>query len=120
MTALDRLEAIHQHLSRFRFYFTNERELQAGLLNALDMGGFKAKSEFRLTPQDRLDFFAEGVAIEVKIGGSAADVMRQVSRYAEHDLVQGILLVTTKAKHSLPTTFNGKPLLVLSLLDGAF
>lgn len=120
MSALSQMESIRDHLSRFKFFYTSELELQSGLANALDMGGFKVQREYRLTPQDRLDFFMDGIVVEVKIGGSPADVMRQVSRYAEHHKVQGVLLITTRAKHALPTSFNGKPILVHSLLDGAF
>jgi hypothetical protein len=120
VNALSRLEEISKHLARYRFFYASELELQAGLWNALFSLGIAVKREYRLSDRDRLDFFIEGIAVEVKTDGSAADVMRQVSRYAESEKVQGILLVTAKARHILPASFNGKPLLVHSLLDGAF
>lgn len=60
------------------------------------------------------------IVIETKIGGSAAELMRQVSRYAQSAGVAGILVVTSRANHHLPESFNGKPVLVHSLLGGAF
>jgi hypothetical protein len=119
-SALPRLEALRSHLSQFRFFYSCELEIQVAIGQLLQTAGIPAQREFRLSEKDRLDFFIDGLVIEVKIGGSAADVMRQVARYAEHEKVQGVLLVTTKARHTLPDTFNGKPLLVHSLLDGAF
>jgi hypothetical protein len=120
VSALARMQGIRSYLSQFRFYFTSELEIQMAIGQVLATAGIPAQREYRLSEKDRLDFFIDGLVIEVKIGGSASEVMRQVARYAQHDNVQGVLLVTTRARHTLPEMFNGKPLLVHSLLDGAF
>ena len=58
----------------------------------------------------RLDFFLDGLAIEVKIDGSLSALTRQVHRYAQHSAVTGIIVVTSlpRLKH-LPDAINGKP-----------
>lgn len=53
-------------------------------------------------------------AIEVKTKGSRAEVVRQLDRYAAHDQVTGLLLVTSLAKlRVMPSTLRGKPVSVL-------
>lgn len=113
------LHALRSHLRQFRFNFCSEKDLQSGIEQVL-AGRFTFRREVPLNAKDRPDFLIdESIVLEVKIGGSAAEVMRQIARYAACDQVSGILLVTNRAKHSLPATFNGKPLVVHSLLDGA-
>lgn len=111
---------LRDHFSEFRFFYANERALQDGLEIALRDLPYLTEREVVLPGLGRLDFLIEGiVVIETKIGGSAAALMRQVARYAESDQVLAILVVTDRASHRMPETFNGKPLLVHSLLDGA-
>jgi len=115
-----RLRVIQQFLSSFQFHYSSEDSLQRGLYQALDMGPFAVKREYQLTPESRLDFLIDdSIALEVKIGGSAAEVMRQISRYAEHPQISGILLVTSRT-HVLPSSFSGKPLATHYLLESAF
>jgi hypothetical protein len=60
------------------------------------------------------------IGVEVKLKGAPADVLRQLERYAACPEIDGLVLVTTSAKHlHLPRTFgNGKPLVVAPLLGG--
>lgn len=121
MTALAKLHALKAMLSAYRFNFTNEGDLQTAIWQILSMQPYTVQREYRLSEDDRLDFLIDGeIVIETKIGGSAAAAMRQVARYAQHDTPKGFLLVTSRAVHNLPSSFNGKPCLVHSLLDGAF
>jgi predicted SpoU family rRNA methylase len=103
-----------------RFRHTNEKELQDGIESVLTEIGARFEREKQLGPKDRVDFFVKaGIALEVKIKGSLADVTRQLHRYAEHDQVQSILLVTAKARlGALPETLRGKPVRVVALLGG--
>lgn len=116
------MEKICFLLSRYRFNFTNEDELQAGIAQILDACmPLRAMREVVIDRIGRLDFLVDGeIAIETKIGGSANELMRQVARYAQSDRIQAILVVTSRATHTLPESFNGKPVMVHSLLDGAF
>jgi hypothetical protein len=121
MNALTNLRMLRDHLSQFRFNFTSEAELQTGIEQALSLTAHRVKREVKFSDENRLDFLVdEEIAIETKIGGSGASVLRQVARYAQIDSITGILLITNRPTHTLPPSFNNKPLLVHSLLDGAF
>ena len=119
-SAMAKLHALRTLLSRFRFRFANETELQEGIEKILLDSEFIFAREVPIG-LGRLDFMVDAdIAIETKIGGSANELMRQVSRYAQSDRIQGILVVTSRATHTLPESFNSKPVMVHSLLDGAF
>lgn len=91
-----------------------EKALQDAL-EPLLMANFSiVEREVRLGPGDVVDFLVEGsVAVEVKVDGSPMAVTRQLHRYAEHDQVRELVLVTTRAKHrSVTPTLRGKPVAV--------
>lgn len=78
--------------------------------------------ELRVDEHNRLDFAVQvdgtTVAVEVKIGGSRKDVIRQLTRYAALADVDEILLVTTKASHHrLPTELGGKAVVLCTLVE---
>ncbi|MGN6693878.1 MAG: hypothetical protein ACTHN0_06840 [Aquihabitans sp.] len=78
--------------------------------------------EVRVDERNRLDFVVQiagdVVGVEVKIAGSRRDVLRQLTRYAQLDQIDELLLVTTKANHHrMPTHINGKPVLLCSLVE---
>lgn len=113
-------EDVIRLLSRFRFRYTSEAELQAGIGQVLTQYGVAFEREVRLDGHSRVDFLVEkSIVIETKIHGSAPELMRQVSRYAEFPAVSSILVVTSRARHALPKSFNGKPVLIYSLIGGA-
>jgi hypothetical protein len=115
--ALDHLHAV---LGRRRVRFTTEAELQDGLAQVLTLERIGFDRELVLGPKDRVDFLVGGtIALEVKIGGGLAAVTRQLHRYAQHDRVQELLLVSSRLSlANLPPTLNGKPLRVLALATG--
>jgi hypothetical protein len=120
MNPVTELQQLRDRLSGFRFHYANEADLQEGIHQALAATQFFVEREVRL-PEGRLDFLINGrTAIETKIGGSAPELMRQVARYAGNPTILSILVVTDRANHRLPSSFNGKPVLVHSLLGGAF
>lgn len=53
--------------------------------------------------------------VEVKVKGSAAEVEAQLERYAWHERVCGVVLVTTRAIHTMPAIVGGKPCAVACL-----
>ena len=107
----------------FRFRFNNEKELQAGVFQALTALQVPFEPEKQLNPQDRIDFFvtADGVGIEIKTndskgGAGLAAVTRQLWRYAKCEEIKALVLVTTRSKHrDLPAEILGKPVLVVYL-----
>lgn len=48
------------------------------------------------------------VVVEVKVKGAASEVEAQLARYAWHDRVCGVVLVTTRAVHAMPGSVGGK------------
>jgi hypothetical protein len=110
-------------LVSFRFRFNNEKELQAGVFQALTVLQQPFVPEYQLNPQDRIDFFvaADGVGIEIKTndskgGAGLAAVTRQLWRYAKCEEIKSLVLITTRSKHrDLPTEILGKPVLVVYL-----
>ena len=81
--------------------------------------GVSFEREYRLDARNRLDFFCDGVAIEVKIGGSRNNLIRQLHRYAQFDEVRELLVVTSRlCLASLPSELNGKPIVTLPMLGG--
>jgi hypothetical protein len=113
VTAAD-VEAL---LARYQFTFMSEDELQEAIHEVLARHVVEATREVRLSGRDRIDLLtADGVGIEVKCSRSAttADVLRQLQRYATHDSVRELLLVTTRGAHtSIPVAVGGKPCRVL-------
>jgi len=110
-------------LVALRFRCNNEKELQAGIFQALTTLEIPFIAEYPLTPHERVDFYApvEGIGIEVKTddsrgGAGLSAVTRQLWRYAKSDEVKSLILITTRSKHrELPPDILGKPLLVVYL-----
>lgn len=105
------------------FTYTDEVRLHDELATALAAAGVDHAREVRLSGRDRIDFLtADGCGVEVKVAGPRASVLRQLHRYAEHDDVRTLALVTTQAHHltRMPTHLNGKPLTVVPLIGQAF
>ena len=107
-------------LRKFRFAFTSESELQAGIAQALDRAGVAYRREHRLAAADRIDFMlAEGLGLEVKIDGATNALIRQVHRYAQHEEIRGLIVVVSRTRLAqLPEQINGKPVAAVALLSG--
>ena len=102
---------------------SSEAVLQEGIARVLGGAGIRAEREHQLSIHDRIDFFVkrEGVGIEVKIGGGLADVTRQLFRYADHDDVKRLVLVTSRLQlRGVPDKIFGKPVRVAALLGSLF
>lgn len=99
------------------FTYADEDDLQQGIAQLLTTAGLDPHREFRLSDRDRVDVLVgitggRRLAIEVKLAGTAGDVRRQLSRYATHDQVDELMLVTTRRHHltGLGSHLGGKPL----------
>lgn len=108
------LQTLYETLAQYFFPYRNEDELQRGIEAALTHHSIPFVREYQLTKSDRLDFFCDGIAIEIKIGGSNSEVIRQLHRYLKDDRVEKVLLVTSRAKHlNIPHTLNDKSIMIL-------
>lgn len=112
-----RLGQLSNLLAGFRYRFTDERDLQDGIERVLRSSGLPYRREPVLSAPDRPDFLVGDLAIEVKIQGTLPQLLRQVSRYATHDEVRGILVVGTPVwLAQVPDEIVGKPMVSLRLL----
>ncbi len=109
------IERIHSSLKGNQFTLSSEAILKIEIARAFTASGVQFKTETRLDSRNRLDFWCDkGLAIEVKIKGSAKNIFRQCQRYCEFDQVKAILLITTKAM-GFPSEIKGKPCYVINL-----
>ncbi len=92
----------------------DEYALQDAAAERLRATGAPVEREVMLSATDRPDLLVGGVCVEVKVAGSAAQVLAQLRRYAKHPQVESLVLLTRRAQHrGLPTDVDGKPLTVV-------
>jgi hypothetical protein len=114
VSAAEVATAIGGHRGELRF--TTERQLQDGLAALFRAERFVVLREHALGPLDRPDFLIGGVAVEVKVKGTADQLARQVGRYLAHDEVDAVVVVTSRARHrAIPAAIGGKPVHVVWL-----
>lgn len=108
------LDEVLAALRGHRFLYTSESELQEGIHHLLEQGGLNAVREVRLSDRDRIDLLVDRIGIEVKVAGSQTHPWDQLKRYAGHDQIEVLILVTNRV-YRLPDEVGGKPLYVVSL-----
>jgi hypothetical protein len=109
-------QAVIAALSAVRFRWTGEKDLQDGIESVLVGAGLEFRREHRLSGADVIDFLVGSTGVEVKIKGQAAAVLAQLTRYAEHESVTELVLVTGRLQLTrMPGMLNGKPLRVIPL-----
>lgn len=104
-----------------RFSTIQEKQTQMDVEHYLRMIEVPFEREKRLSNHDIPDFFIpspEGnLILEVKTRFPRKAIFRQLERYAEHDVVHGIILLTGTSM-GLPNEMNGKPTMIVSLGEG--
>jgi hypothetical protein len=106
--------------ARRQLRYTTEGQLQQALAELFAAEQVNADREAHLTPADRPDFLIGGIAVEVKVKGTTANLERQLGRYLAHDRVGAAIVVTRCARHrQLPGQIGGKPVYVV-WLSGLF
>ncbi len=112
------VDVVH-HLQRTRLPSSTEAALQRGIEEALTAGGFGFEREKRLAAGERIDFLVVGgIGIEAKTRCPKRSIYRQLERYARHDAVTALILVTGTAL-GLPPLLKGKPVYLVSIGRGA-
>jgi hypothetical protein len=103
-------------IRRARLPLGDEKATQTAMAELFTAHNIAFEREKALSKTERLDFFIPpGLAIEVKLNGArSAEIYRQLARYALHDCVRGIMLVTNRAV-AVPVTIHGKPTYYVSL-----
>jgi hypothetical protein len=108
------LDALHTFFSSFGYCTETEELLQQAVEKLLRGAGIDYAAQFRLSASDRVDVLVGRVGIELKIKGRNAEIVRQLHRYVQHDAIDGILLITSRARHQqIPDRLNGKTIRVL-------
>lgn len=115
---VDLMMMIVRILQGYRFNITDEAELQEGISRVLRERGLTFEREYSLSSADRIDFLVNNIGVEIKIGSSRAQVLRQLHRYAQHEEIKGLVVVTTKATHTIPDFISRKPVMLLNLSVG--
>jgi hypothetical protein len=106
-------------LAAYRIDCTDELTLQEGIARILTEHAVPFEREYRLGARDRPDFFVAGVAVECKVGGSVTELIRQLTRYAEHECVAELLVVTSRLRHNkTPVWLSEKRVTVLAMAVG--
>ena len=114
MTELDRVIGV---LSALRTpQAAQEAELQQAVEECLRENGISFLREAVLGPRARIDFLTEGgVGIELKKGRpDSRSLKNQLERYAEHEKVHALVVVTQKSA-SVPAKVKGKLCVQISL-----
>jgi hypothetical protein len=106
------LTAITASFEGVRITPENEKEMGDAVERLLTRAGIHFGRECRLSGgKDRLDFAILGVAVELKMKGGLADLLRQIDRYLAHPDVRAVVVVSTLRRLSaLPQMLRGKPI----------
>lgn len=91
-----------------------QKELEDSFIN----NGISVEREYKLSQRDIVDFSVKTelglVVIELKIKAKRMSIFRQLCRYAKHDEVAAVVLLTGTAMR-LPALIGNKPAAVISL-----
>ncbi len=97
--------------------FSNESELQEQVEDRLRASGIKFRSQVPATKRDRFDILLPGgIVLELKTNGSASALLSQLERYAQHEDVTAIVVVTSRSSHRQIEVVHevyGKPVRVI-------
>jgi len=107
------LSALSKLFGGVRYRYASEEKLHAVMAGLMLEAGHAFEHEYRVDQHNRVDFWLDGLVIEVKVDGSIGDAMRQVERYIGLPQVRGVLLAGTPSWASTPLlkrpAFRGKP-----------
>ncbi|GHH52455.1 hypothetical protein [[Pseudomonas] boreopolis] len=91
-----RLRWLATLLGGFRYRYGSEAQLHDRLAEVLGAHNCAFQRERRLDAASRVDFWVDGIVIEVKVGGTVGAALRQAHRYAMCPEVQGVIIASTE------------------------
>lgn len=111
---------VRNAIGNLRIDVSDEKTLQDAVDWRLQRDGLLLRREYSLTPFDKIDFIVwsdkkrtSGIGIEVKVDGTCPQLTRQVHRYLEHESLEGLVVVTNRARlTNLPPEIRHKPVVV--------
>lgn len=114
-----KMGALVDAIEDYRYNIQNEMDFHKGLEQAFAEAHLEVVHEYNLGKSGNIDFFLDGIGIEVKVKGSSSAVLRQIYKYLECDEVKEIILVTTKNTHrGMPNELLGKSVHVVVISPG--
>lgn len=114
----DLIDKIIQVIHRNKVSLTDEKMTQVQIATILTENNIPYIREYRLSGEDIVDFMVDDhLAVEIKIKGQKRAIYRQLQRYAAHDKIKGIVLLTGVSM-GLPEQIDGKPAYMGSLSRG--
>jgi hypothetical protein len=97
-------------------YFRDEYAIQDEIERVLRQSSIRFSREHRLGPKSRVDFFVDGIAMEVKAGKpNSRRLEQQIERYAAFNEVSEVIIVVERNLFHMPELANGKPVHYVSL-----
>lgn len=97
-------------------YVGMEYDLQAIVAATLKGAGVPFQKEYKLGHGNRVDFFADGVVIEIKKGKpNRTRVMEQIRRYAGFKCVEAVVVVVQSSLQVAIEEVSGKPCKIIGL-----
>ncbi|MFC6838594.1 hypothetical protein [Xanthomonas theicola] len=114
-----RLASLARLLGGYRYRYGSEVQLHDAMASVLESAGLTFERELRLDARNRVDFWLDGIVIEVKVGGSLSEALHQADRYVHLPMVTGVLLASTErwgdtSLRERPA-WNGKPFQLVRL-----
>lgn len=101
-------------LSKKKFIFSNEKDVQLDIEQVLKDAGVNYRREVVLDARSKIDFMIGTIGLEVKIKGGKADIYKQLERYCKLDSITEIILQTSRSM-GIPNKINGKPVYVINM-----
>lgn len=120
-TVIEQMSEIIIQLKKQRFSALQEKQTQNEVESFLGSSGYTFDREKRLSNRDIPDFFIKtmhgNIVLEVKTRCPKKAIFRQLERYAKHDDVHGLILLSGTSM-GLPSDITGKPCAIVSLGEG--
>lgn len=104
-------ESILRAFDGFAVRAVEESDLQEAVARILRGSRVEFDEQVQLAPGERIDFMCGSVGLELKTKGGVSPLLRQLHRYAAHERVSALIVVTTRrALAALPRAIGEKPL----------
>lgn len=115
------LKRVTEALAAHHYRYASEAQLHKAISQVLAQLAIPFEHE-KIAGEDRFDFYADGLVLEVKINGSYSEALRQVDRYCQRPDVQAVAVVTSKAWGYVKGehTLSGKPVWLIKVRGQAF
>jgi len=110
----EKIQEIFKVLKSRSLPITTEKEVQLEIEKLFTEKKISFEREYRFDNKNIVDFFVNGIAIEVKIKGVKKAVYKQCERYCEFNETKALILVTNLTM-GFPEQLNGKDCYYYSL-----